>query len=572
MRTALLIPLFCVAAAAQDVDPNRFVPANSTVVVRVAAPAKWKAKFEKSQIGKLMQAATLAPMLDQMEAGMQGLFAELRGSGKFDADLLERLWSDYKGDMVFALQFDGSKMGEAIASGEVPPMSLIVSFTPDGSYDLGALTDALQKSIEENDEGRKPLRDLQVGDLQLRVSDDEQMQISVPKLVDGHMVMLFGNKLDEQAAGMLAKDGRRPGGDAEATLSVHASIGGALAGLLDFVAEQAQQGGAPIDIAEVFGSMGLTSLETLDLQIGADGSQLVADFDLNLNDKDPGLLGMVMLDQGAPKLLRYVPANAEHFGASAFDLGALYKVASTIWTSLEGMTPMSFGDFEAMAAEELQVRLKEDLIDQIGTEILNISDFDAAIEAAAKAEDEEDPAAMFAGSCICLSLRDGKKFGESLEKAIRARGMHAARKTEDYQGAKVHRLSLGGVVETEYCVTDDMLLLVIGGDEASRRNLRAVLDQRASGEAAELSAKIKQRLDQMPKGWSGVAVTPVASILGSAETVLEQAGDLADAPPEMGMVLEVLRGVERDLRRLGLENMVQTTHTTKRRMTSHLRW
>ncbi len=571
MRHLLLLPVLCVAAAAQDVDHNRFVPADSTVVVRLAAPAKWKAKFEKTQVAKLLQAATLAPMLDQIDAGMQGLLTELRSSGKFDADLIEKYVSDYRGDIVLAVQFDGARLAEAITNQEPPKVGVVISFAPDGSFDLGALAAAMEKAIEENDENRVPLRDLQVGELRLRVSDDEEMQVSVPKLIDGHIVMLMGNDLEHQAAQMLAKDGRRQGANDESTLSVNASIGGLMKGFLDLIAAQAEQGGAPFDVAQVLGDIGMGSLDSVDLRVGADERQLVADFDLGLNDKEPGLFGMVMLDQATPKLLRYLPASAEHFSAMAFDVGAVYRVAKNVWTGLEGVVPMSFGDFESMATEELKVRLKEDLLDHVGTELLTITDFQAGLEVAAVAE-EDDPMAAFAGSCICLSLRDGKLFGEALEKALRARGMHAARKTEEYQGAKVHRLSLGGLVEAEYCVTDEVLLLAIGGDEASRRNLRAVLDQRASGETAELPAKVKTQVDAMAKGWSGITVTPMASILDGLDTVLQQANMLGGVPPEMEMLLGVLEGLGRDMRRLGLENMVQTTRTTKRLMKSQVRW
>ena len=233
---------------------------------------------------------------------------------------------------------------------------------------------------------------------------------------------------------------------------------------------------------------------------------------------------------------------------------------------------MTFEDFEAMAAEELKVRLKEDLIDHLGTELLTISDLRATMDAAMADEGDEDPMAMFAGSCYVLSLRDGKAFGESLEKAIRARGMHAARKSEEYQGNKIYRIAFAGLVETEYCVLDDALLVAIGGDEASRANLRAVLDQRAGGTTGSLPEKVQAIVAQMPKGWSGVTVTSVTSMFGAFNGVFQQIAEMGDAPPELATLGQVLEGLDNDLRRLGLENMVQTTYTSKRRMATLMRW
>lgn len=572
MRHLLSLPLLCLAATAQDANPNRFVPAASTVVMRVGAPAQWRATFEKTQIAKLFRAATLSPMVEQMEQGWQGLLGELRSTGKFDADLLEKFVSDYRGDVVFAVQFDGKKLAEAISNDEVPEVSLVISFGPDGKFDLAAMAAAVEKAIEENSDSGPPLRDLQVGDLRLRVNDDPDMQVSVPKLIDGHIVMLMGNDLEKQAAGLLAKDGRWQGGDsAGKTLSMHGKLGTLLGGFFDMLAEQADMAGAPFDVAQIFTDLGLTALDSFEMQVGADGEQLVADYELTLNDKEPGLFGMVMFDQGTPRLLRHVPPGTENFGISPFDIGALYRTAQKIWNGLGDAAPMAFGDFEAMFTEEMKVRLKEDLIDQIGTEMLSITDVAASVAASANA-DEDNPAAMLSGQMMGVALRDGKKFGESLEKALRSRGMHAARKTEEYQNQQVHRLRLAGLLEVEYCVTDDMLLLAIGGDEASRRNLRAVLDQRASGAAAEMPPKFAAALERMPKGWSAIGATQVSGIFAALDGVMQQAAATGAMPPEMSMVMDVLKGVGSDLRRLGLDTMIQTTHASKRKLTTHLRW
>src|SRR5204862_200381 len=82
------------------------------------------------------------------------------------------------------------------------------------------------------------------------------------------------------------------------------------------------------------------------------------------------------------------------------------------------------------------------------------------------------------------------------------RGLHAARKTEEYAGTKVHRLRVG--VEIEYAVTDDLLLLGFGNSAGAQKSLRAVLDERAARAAgkpaAEPTAGVKERLTRLPDG------------------------------------------------------------------------
>ncbi|MFM1872719.1 MAG: hypothetical protein RL398_2141 [Planctomycetota bacterium] len=572
MRTLLFAPLLCVALTAQEAVHNRFIPADSSVVVRMAAPARMREQFQKTQFAKLFQAPSLVPLMQQIEQGAQGMMEELRTSGEFDADLLEKLWSDYRGEMTFALQFDAAGMAAAAENGETMPMAMVFAMTPAEGYDLGALAAAIAKFTEANDEGRRPLKDLQVGDHLLRITADElEPQVSIPTIIDGHLVMLMGTDLEQQAAKLVAQENRA---DADGTDSIYvdAKLGAAIGEFLDMVTAQADAEGAPFDVGGLMAATGLGAIDSLRLRVGAEDKHLTMAFDLDLLDKPLGLLGVAMVDQAEPKLLRYLPPSAENFACGALDIGAMYRAVGEIWGGMEMLVEMSFEDFEAMAAEELKIRLKEDLIDHLGTEMLTISDLRATMEAALADESEEDPMTMFAGSCYVLSLRDGKAFGESLEKAIRARGMHAARKSEEYQGSKIYRIAFAGLVETEYCVLDDALVVAVGGDEASRANLRAVLDQRAGGASGGLPEKVQTVVSQMPKGWSGVTVTSVTSIFGAFNGVFQQIAEMGEAPPEMDMLGQVLEGLDRDLRRLGLESMVQTTYTSKRRMATLMRW
>src|SRR4026208_445370 len=117
----------------------------------------------------------------------------------------------------------------------------------------------------------------------------------------------------------------------------------------------------------------------------------------------------------------------------------------------------------------MHVRLKEDLIDRLGGQILAVS--------GAEDLDEGDLESATSSPCFGFLLDDPKAFGASLEKLVRARGLpaarqgatrrpgfgfllddpkavgasreklvrarglHAARKSEDYRGFDVKRLA-----------------------------------------------------------------------------------------------------------------------------------
>ena len=62
-------------------------------------------------------------------------------------------------------------------------------------------------------------------------------------------------------------------------------------------------------------------------------------------------------------------------------------------------------------------------------------------------------------------------------------------------------MSLAGLVEVEYAITNEALLLVVGDREGARRNLRAVLDARkAAGADAELPAALQKHVAALRTG------------------------------------------------------------------------
>lgn len=572
----LLSPLLlCAALAAQQtsaepaVASNRFVPADSCLVVRMAAPAKWKQDFQKTQVMKLLQAKTLAPLLERLRAGDEAMLEELRSSGTFDADLVEKLLHDYTGDIVFSLQVDWNDVAAAMDEGRPPAMSMVVALTPAAGIDLGALATEIAQATERESESHQPLRDVTVGDLRLRVTANEgDMQANVPTMIDGHLVMVLvlGGEFEPAALRVLGTADRYEGAIGNQPLFVHAKVGPMLAQLLPVLADEADANGAPFDVAAMLRNLGLAALDTLSISVDADDKHSTAEIAMTLGDGDAGLWRAVLVEE-QPKLLSLVPPACDWFSAGHTDWNAIYDTVTKVWDDLVDVVPMSREDAEAAFAETLKVRLREDLLAHVGTEMLTLTSHDLDVEQ----EDLEDPLAGMGNSCFVVSLRNGKAFGESLEKALRARGMHAGRKTEEYGTAKVHLLRIAGIFEVEYAVTDNLLLLVLGKAEGGRRQLRAVLDaQQQTG--GERPAVLEAHLKELPAGWTGVSVAPISAILETMHTAMEAASAAEDVPEEVEQLITALGGLAGDVRRLGIEHMVAATYATRRSLKGRLRW
>lgn len=562
----------CSALLAQDkVSPNRFVPQDSCFVLRLGAPATWQQQFATTQVAKLLQSKALAPLVEGASKGVAEVLDKIRAEGKVDADLVKGLLEDYRGSMVLSLQLDFDDLQAAMEEDRPPHMTAVIALAPDGAFDLGALAQNLQKAAESAEDAK--VTDLKVDDHLLRVDAQAPVQVSLPAMIDGHLVVLFGDDLEKTAAKTLAAEGRHEHAGGDAPMFCHVELGKLVAAITKITTQQMDMTGneLPFAIDQMVADLGFACLETFEMQLGAEDKRLAASASLTMNGGDRGLFGSMFVVQGQPKLLRYVPPAAEYFGVGGIDLGALYGTIAKVWTSLADVVPMSLGDAEAAFTEATKVRLKEDLLDHLGTEMLTIGDLEAQMAAAGNMSDDQDPSEMMSGYLFGVSLRSGKAFGEALEKALRSRGLHAGRKTEEYQGTKVHRLKVAGVLDLEYAVTDDLLLLALGSHESSHRDLRAVLDLRASG-ATEPGETMQKRLAGLPEGWNGLTVTPVASLIGGVRQMLTVLGTTTELPEAAAGILQMLESVAGELQRLGLQEMVGTTHTTERSWTSRMRW
>lgn len=573
------LPFLALLALAPAQDPAfRFVPKDAALVVRMGAPARWKKDFADTALAKLMAAPALQPMMAQVGEAMTAMMTEARGSG-FDADALERMVAEYQGDLVMSIAVDWKKADLVTMGDEDPsmPFAITIAATPHPSYDLAALAKAIdasmQKMLDEPDAPKS--KELAIGELRLRAVADggeDGMWGTVPAMVDGHLVMFFGNDVEAHATKAIeGKDRFEAAEAAGAPMFVHGDVRGFVGALEDSMAELEEMGAAPFDFGELLDTIGLRAMESMRMTVGAEGKHLVADLKMGLRGDKRGAMAMLPQTTAQPKLLRVLPASASNWTVSPLDLGVLYATAEQFVTLLEAEMPMSWADMMTAMADELKVRLKEDLLDHLGGEVLLLNDADPEAEL-----DDDSPLAAVGDMCMVFSLRDGAAFGKSVETMLRARGLHAARKTEEYQGAKIHRMTLLATIPLEYAVTDDLLLLAIGDGERSRASLRGVLDAKASGTPTELPAEAKAHMEAAPAGWCGVGMTRPAETMAGLAKAMGQAAALGGEDDEdagqLAMIGSVLEAVAGEMKRLGIETSMAFLYSSPTSMGYRLRW
>jgi hypothetical protein len=288
---------------------------------------------------------------------------------------------------------------------------------------------------------------------------------------------------------------------------------------------------------------------------------------LGMKKNNRGILGMLAKGNQQPKLLGSIPPNSEAFAVTAMDLNAVFTTVQDVWGLAEDFAPMTFDDAMAMFTEATTIDLKADLFDNIGTEMLTVQDVDA-LKDLDPDDMEDNPAAMFAGTVYGISLKDGTKFDAALDKIIRSRGLHVGRKTATYANAQVHRMKLMGMVDLEYSISNNLLLIGLGDGEKTGRVLRDIIDTRASGEATTPEILTKHASELAP-GWNSFAITPIGTMLEGVMLGIQASGAVGE---EMDMVTQVVRGVIGDMKRLGIGSIVQTSYCDDNGFTSRFRW
>lgn len=557
------------SALPQDPAPTPFVAKDAVVVVQIDGPAALRTAFAQTRLAKALRAQAIAQAWAPLSKEIDEVIAEARKEAPFDLDLVLRILDGYSGRATLALHLDAQH-----AAGPEPgfPGVVVIALAGDGSSDLAGIGETLRKASEGS--GAKGLRDLKAGDVVLRVATEDEIEFTLPAMVEGQLVSFVGGDLEKRVPRLLAlrpAEGHLPTEDQRAK-GLHAFVDGKA--FLRLLLQLAEENGTdlPMDPATLFAALGCDTVRDLHVHAAPAGEHLLVRVSLGYEGTPRGLTAIYAAeDAGAPHLLPLVPRALPLWSVSPFRIREMFAMVAGVWDLLGDTLPMSREDGERKFAEFFKVRLREDLLAHLGDEMLSVVDAGAMAAGRREAEDAgrggEDPFAELSGVALALELRDAKAFGASFERLIRSRGLHTARKREEYQGQTVFAQRILGSAGFEYAITDRVFVIGIGN--AGARGLRAILDEEAARKAgqppAEMHPDIHARLALCPKGYEGITCYDLRAYADMFQHLP------AEGPTE-GAILKAFQNTLEALSASGLQRLVSVSYHEKGRLLAYTVW
>ena len=527
----LLLPSLLLAQQAPD--PYRYVPENAFAVLRMQGGKQLQGSFSGTSIGKVLaEPAVRAALLELWRALPEQFELEPAALRRFDAVIDAA--AEFEGELVVAVT---TPTPVAKTPGRPREYDVTASLQLIGSAEQrSALDRALRELMTE--EGTE----LRVEGESIRMHGSGRTRWSEPLQRDGSTLLLLSTEPESGIASCLTP---RTGGFvgeqslSGAALGLQIDLGAFIERML---AAEADDDDPTTQRMHMLARMcGISSLNRFVYTVRADGKWLAQDMGITFRDGDLGLLGALLPGRTDPsRLLALLPPDTANWSTWRFDPERMHRFWIEATTRFADQLPMSREELEAAFTKATKLRLHEDLLALLGDEWLRID----AIEDAMVVDDEEGDERLdkidqrFGASVFVVGLRDGATMATNVEKMVRARGLHAARKTEQYGDTKIHRLTLLGSLPIEYAFAGDTVVLGIGQGEDTQRNLRSVLDAAARHAKEPRAAEPPPALAARMVGWpAGAGAFDSASMLevldGLNSLGAAMAGELAAADVEM---------------------------------------
>lgn len=583
LRAFAVVPFAACLLAQEAPDPLRYVPPNAALVLRAKGPAAWRAEFGGTGLGRALG----NPAIATAAKGIRDYVARDLDLGTELTKRLDGLWTavaSYDGVMVV-----GASVELPIAARhQAPHFSVSLAAFGDGHTDLSVVAATLRELLPPDG-----ARELSIGGIDLRVHRFDGASVTEPVVHDGAVLMFCSDDLEVAVQACLANRAKPFPATAEllrGVVGLQCEFQPFLPGLFESIAiEEGPQTPFLAMLPQLVEELGGRSLVRGAYTVFADGKQIAQEGMLEFGAGPRGFFDVVLpVRRSAPVLTRYLPPGTMSFSLTSFDLDALHRLYVQMFTAHADQLPMKREQFEREFTELTKLRLHEDLLALIGEEMLSIEDL--AVIADTDEEEDEDQAAgiqklmeRYGDTSYVLRLRDGKTFAANLEKMVRARGLHAGRKSEEYGGVRVYGLKLLGAVPIEYACAGDVMVLAVGG-EGSQKNLRSVLDAvaaEARGEApAGLPAALQARLAALPPDYTHLSGGALGEAIGYMLLALEgmttalAAEDLTleDIDGVWHLMPAALKALKDDLKRFDADVSVTAGYSAKDRAWFRSRW
>lgn len=561
---ALFFPL--VLAHGQS-DLFRFLPADPAVVLSTFGPSAWREQLGGTNLGKALAAPGLKKPMQELLAYAwkeSGIDDGLRAHG----DKIQEWLLGYGGKIVVGLTIDWSPL----ANDRSPRLAMSVAVHPDGTADVTELATEITALLP----GRGAA-DVRIGDHAVKLRVVGKYGITEPIVQEGSLVFWWGHALAAQTERL--KPAERPFEPAaeltRGVAFVQMDLASTWSALRDVFGRATE--GSPVPALKLFDLAAVAACTRFTYSMFADGPHLGQELIADFAEGPRGIYDVIAPPTNRqPRALRYLPANQASFSVLPYDAAALHTLYQQVFALLGDSAPMTREQVEEAFTKATKLRLNEDLLALLDGEWLQIDCFVTNPEELDEESDAEN-------AVFVLPLRDAAQAMKNIDTALRARGLHAGRKSEDYNGSKVWRLSVPGAGPIEYSFLRDAVVVGIG-KEPAERVLRLVLDAAATHErgeaAAPLHPTIVGKMKDLPPDWCGLTASNVgeAAEMMSAALSMMRAGladsdqTLEDAGGVWHLLPDAIATLRAELVRHGADIGVGTIWSTKARWRQLSRW
>ena len=469
IRTCFLLLALSVAAPqspAQDKDPSPFdlIPAGTHIVVSMDGPAALAKKFAGTRLHKLLGSDAVAELVQKHRNSFEPILKKKLEALSFDLDELQKQLLDYSGKLVLAIHLGD----RAIDFSDPPPeLTVTVLLSPDGRTPLKQICTKVAETIQEEHSDRLEEVEFEGRRFSHVPSGDHRGgEFLVPFMHRGHLCLCFAAKDPRVVLRRILNPEQKQAYRPSARLADKGFfVRIDLRSLMGFVRRSIQQLDEDQDTrwTNLFDELGCRSLEHLEIMTEARPPYVVQETRLQLNARRAAALFALFPDKPGPSPLQAIlPVDVQKAGMFFLDLTRLHAaVMHAGFTEVLAVARLK-SEFETM----FDLRLKEDVLQHVSGHLLLLEQAATDVDGEEEEFDRYSPFGkglqQIGRYCLAVSLRDPEAFARSLEKIVRKRGLHAARKTRDFKGFKIQKVNIMGLTHVHYAVTDRALILAVG--------------------------------------------------------------------------------------------------------------
>lgn len=460
-------------------DPTPATARQPDLVVEVAGPARWQSLVRPTNLGTLLGSEEGAKAFAPVVAALESQWALFGAKGP--TEVRQRMLG-YAGTLQILAWYRMDDLAEESAE-------FMLLAGPDGSTDLDLLGADLATLTEQAESGWTVGAPVRIGG---------SIGVPVSRTADLERCLTLG-----RAHG----DGKGTAGTTSSS-PVLARLRWNVATTYDSWRETHP------DEDEPPRSLGIASIDVLELTLAPAGPHLRGEFTLQFRSKDRGIFGAMFPEQpGLPRLARAVTASATPWNVSRFDFAGFYHaVVDSIAEAME--QPVE--KFETEVEQQVGMNPAA-LFEALDGEVMLLGD--------AFGMDEEDEEAV---SAIAVGLRDRKAFVAALEDLLRVgKGTINVLDRKERDGVLRMRIGSGIGIAAQLRVGADHMLIVFNDRSGEQADAMQAAIAAADGKPS-LPTAVTNALDQAPPGHHGTGMLSVTALLRRQLGLLE---DLANEGP-----------------------------------------